>query len=98
MTHLLILVQWQNSAELSKKKKKKKAEKCFLKSLRNLWFSISENFTAQQLSHKKNLWGGLLLSIWQTLLDRHESETPQQIAFKVTHWIIHFLPAILYVG
>lgn len=30
--------------------------------------------------------------------DRHESETPEQIAFKVTHWIIHFLPDILYIG
>lgn len=30
--------------------------------------------------------------------DRHESVTPEQIAFKVTHWIIHFLPDILYIG
>lgn len=70
-------------------------------------FEKSEKFLVQNQSEfhnstapsHKNLWGVLLLSIWQTFIrDRHESETPEQIAFKVTHWIIHFLPDILYIG
>lgn len=97
MTHLFILVQWQHSAELRGKKKKKAKQVIFEKSEKFLVQNQSEFHNSTASSHK-NLWGGLLLSLWQTLLDRHESETPEQIASKVTHWIIHFLPDILYIG
>lgn len=83
-------------AELSKKTLKAETV-IFEKSEKFLVQNQSEFHNSTAPSHK-NLWGGLLLSIWQTLLDRHESETPEQIAFKVTHWIIHFLPDILYIG
>lgn len=65
MTHLFILVQWQNSAELSKKAQKQ----WFFKSLRNFLVQNQSEFHNSTAPSHKNLWGGLLLSIWQTLLE-----------------------------